>query len=103
LATDPYYPFLTEIVSDAIGPASTIRRIGRGTEHMAWLAETSQGPWVLRIRSARDRADVHRLDAAREVALMAHLRRHGVPWVPEEHRSDLVTLELRNLARVFET
>jgi aminoglycoside phosphotransferase (APT) family kinase protein len=80
---DAYHRSLTQIVSDAIGPASAITQIGRGLEHVAWLAETSQGPWVLRVRSARDRAAVRALDAASEVALMAHLRRHGVPWVPE--------------------
>ena len=80
---DPYDGFLTQIVSAAIGPASTITQIGRGTEHVAWLAETSQGRWVLRIRSGQDRGDLRALSAIREVAIMTHVRRHAGPWVPE--------------------
>ena len=37
---------LMQIVSEAIGPASTITPIGRGTEHIAWLAETDAGQAV---------------------------------------------------------
>ncbi len=94
---------LKQIVSDAIGPASTITQIGRGSEHVAWLAETSDGPWVLRVRSARDHAGVGTLNAASEVALVAQLRRHGVPSVPEARTIGPESEIVCNLARIFET